>query len=106
MGAQRPKSVDVGGLEDERGPFEILLDKMQYAINDAIHSGKTNDPILAILLEMTIPALRDKRPLFPSLVDEPVLYRHFCRFAKETLDEITNIEAEMGKAIDGLFGGA
>jgi len=59
---------------------------MEEAISDVVHGGDTKDLMLVTLLDLTIASIRDERPVFPSIMDEPVLYRYFRRFTKKALD--------------------
>jgi len=59
---------------------------MESAITDAVISGSTNDPVLGILVDLTLSAKMEGRPLFQNLVQEPILYRHFKRMVMSALD--------------------
>jgi hypothetical protein len=59
---------------------------MESAVSDVILGGPTSDPMLVALLDLTIASIRDERPVFPSLIDEPILFRHFRRFVRKALD--------------------
>ena len=88
MGAVGPKRLD-GGVD----PHQELLDKMEGAVKDAILSGGTEDYFLAVLIDLTVASIRENRPLFPNLMDEPILYRAFRRFVQEGLDALERAKA-------------
>jgi hypothetical protein len=85
VGAGGPKRVDgdeTGGIS----PFEALLNHRESAVSDVVLGGPTSDPMLVALLELTITSIRDERPVYPNLIDEPILFRHFRRFVRKALD--------------------
>jgi len=59
---------------------------MENAISDVILSGSTSDPVLRILIDLTLAAKFEEKPLFPNLTQEPILYRHFRRMVTSALD--------------------
>jgi hypothetical protein len=89
VGAGQPKRLDG---EDGLTPFEALLAEMDDAVGDAVISGATHDPVLAALIDITIASIREDRPLYPDLLDEPILYRHFRGFVKKALGGLEKIE--------------
>ena len=97
MGASGPKSMD-GGREEGISPHQSLLDQMEEKITDAILSGSTDDFFLGLILEITIPLVRQKRPLFQNPLDEPVLYKHFIQVLGEALDDLVKVETGMDEA--------
>ena len=76
-----------------------LLDRMEEKISDAILSGATDDLFLGTLLEIVIPAIRQKRPLFQNPLDEPVLYQHFAQVTEEALADLMKVETGMDNAL-------
>ncbi len=90
-----------GGREEGISPYRLLLDQMEEVITDAILSGSTDDFFLGLILEITIPLVRQKRPLFQNPLDEPVLYKHFVQVLGEALDDLVKVETGMeeGKKI-------
>ena len=75
MGRAAPKSAEIiGGLED--------------VVKDAILTDNFDDPVLTRLIEITLASITEKRPLFPSILDEPEFYRsHFRRWVEEGMQE-------------------
>ena len=72
--------------------------QMEEKITDAILSGATDDLFLGLLLEIVIPLVRQKRPLFQNPLDEPVLYQHFIQVTEEALDDLMKVETGMEEA--------
>ena len=68
--------------------------ELEEAIKDAVIT-RPEDPILAILLEVTMASVQDGRPLFPNPLEEPLFYRkYFRRWVLEGLKE----SADLAKA--------
>lgn len=64
---------------------------MEEQVKEAL-SGESRDFHLGALLEITVLSIREGRPLFPSILDEPVFYRrHFKRWVEEYIEEETAI---------------
>jgi len=60
---------------------------MQVEIKDAILEGGSDDKVLESLILLTMTEISSKRPLFPSPMDEPVLYAHYFRkWVKEGME--------------------
>ena len=76
-----------------------LLNRMEEKISDAILSGSTDDLFLGTLLEIVIPAIRQKRPLFQNPLDEPVLYQHFFQATEDALADLMKVETGMDNAL-------
>ncbi len=76
-----------------------MLDEMEEQVKIAARDG-SDDLTLNLLVETTIASILEKRPLFPSIAEEPLFYRrYFYRWVKEALDD----EAALRKAQqDGL----
>jgi len=71
---------------------------MAEAINDAIISGNTDDPILDTLLELVVFSVANNRPLFLDPIEEPIFYRrYFYVWVQEALEDA----AKINKAIHG-----
>jgi hypothetical protein len=68
---------------------------MESAVSDVILGGPTSDLMLVALLDLAIASIRDERPVFPSLIDEPILFRHFRRFVRKALDAQEKIHSFM-----------
>jgi hypothetical protein len=75
--------------------LQALLDRMEEKISDAILSGSTDDLFLGLLLEIVIPAIRQKRLLFQNPLEEPVLYKHLIRVTEEALADLVKVETGM-----------
>ena len=66
---------------------------MEEAVHDAILTGTTTDPALAILIEVTITSISEQRPIFFEPLNEPLMYRrYFKRWVADSLDELAKIE--------------
>lgn len=61
---------------------------MEDAVTDAILTGSTCDPALLALLELEIRARETRRPIFPDLLREPLLYRHFSGMVAAALEAL------------------
>lgn len=70
---------------------------MEDTVEEAILAGTTNDPVLMTLVELTIVSIRESRPLFSNLMDEPILYRHFRQAVERGLANLKKIEAMTGE---------
>ena len=95
----------MGELEEEIPPFEGLVARMGYAIEDAIHAGMSNDPVLVAILDIMIAQINENRPAFPNPLDEPVLYRRLVSKTKEALASSERFETEMNKMFNFAGGG-
>ncbi len=71
--------------DEELDPWRELIDAMADQVSETMLVGKSADPVLAILLDVTIASIKDERPLFPDLLHEPVLYRQFRRIVEAVL---------------------
>lgn len=78
---------------------------MGYAIEDAIHAGMSNDPVLVAILDVIIAQIHDGRPAFPNPLDEPVLYRRLVSKTKEALASSERFEEGMNKMFSFAGGG-
>jgi hypothetical protein len=78
---------------------------MVEEVNDAILTESTDDPVLALLLELAAIEIQEERPLFPNPLEEPLLYRQFKRWVKESLDEAVQLQQAEQKAKSRLRGG-
>lgn len=88
MGTEPPKSEDDPG----KGRIADLLEELEDAVKDAILTT-TDDPILSILLEITLNSLVTHRPLFDNPLEEPIFYRrHFVKWVEEGLQERAKTE--------------
>jgi len=77
---------------------------MEQDIRAAI-GGDSNDLVLNSLVELTVASLRDKRPLFNNILDEPALWRrHFRRMVQDVLDEEDSLQAAQTEAMRVLSG--
>lgn len=65
---------------------------MESVVKDAVIEG-TDDPILAILVDVVSTSIVEDRLLFPNPLDEPVFYhRYFSKWVREGLKEAVAIE--------------
>ena len=78
---------------------------MGYAIEDAIHSGMSRDPVLVSILDLILTQIQDGRHAFPNPLDEPVLYRRLVGKAREALSGYERYEAAANKMFDFAGGG-
>jgi hypothetical protein len=52
------------------------------------YTSGTDDRTLGLLVELTVCSIREKKPLFTSIQDEPVFFRrHFRRWIEEFEEE-------------------
>ena len=72
--------------------------EMEDTVKDAILEQKTGDLYLAKLIEITTLSLREGRPLFPNLMDEPVMYTKFHQWVLEGLAEQSKAEEALKEA--------
>jgi hypothetical protein len=69
-----------------------IYNEMAEAVNDAIITGVSNDPILDILIDVVATSVIEDRHIFPNPLDEPLLYREFRTWVKEGLEDAAQIE--------------
>ena len=75
MGCFAPKSAE-------------LLGELEDTVKDAILTDDYEDAVLTRLIEITLASITEKRPLFPSILDEPEFYRrYFRRWVEEGMQE-------------------
>lgn len=65
---------------------------MASTVEDAMLTGATTDPILAILIDLVLSSDHVGRPLFPNPLDEPILYRHFRQAVADGIESLRKIE--------------
>ena len=53
---------------------------MEAAVSDAFTLKTTDDPVLAILIQIATVSVNENRPVYPNPLHEPVLWRHFRRW--------------------------
>ncbi len=75
---------------------------MEEEVKIAVRDG-SDDPALGLLVEMTLASILEKRPVFPSLAEEPLFYRRYIyRWVKEALDEEAALRNAQQYALDQL----
>ncbi len=68
-------------------PYEELLENFEAEVKAAL-GGDGHDAVLNSIISLTLASIDEERPLFTSILDEPVLWkRHFVRWIKEYLEE-------------------
>jgi hypothetical protein len=61
---------------------------MEEYVKDCLLTNEYSDYVLLRMVELTASSIRSDRPLFPSLLDEPVFYRrHFHHWISEAMEE-------------------
>jgi hypothetical protein len=86
--APQPKS------EEEQARRDEILEELEDSIKDAILTGSTPDPVLSVLLEITINSVTTGRPLFDNPLKEPAFYRRkFYPWVKEGIEEYRKVQA-------------
>lgn len=61
---------------------------MEEHVKDAILTNEFTDLVLLQLVELTIYSIRNDRPLFPNLMQEPTFYRkNFRQWVVEAMEE-------------------
>lgn len=75
----------------------MFIGAMSDAVEEAILTKVTSDPVLAVLIDITLASIQENRPLFPNLMDEPILYRHFKEAVSRGLENLKKIEAMTGE---------
>ena len=67
--------------------------ELEDAVEDAILTEHTDDPVLRLLLEIAIAEIAEARHLFDNIIDEPVFYkRYFIKWVTQSLQ--ASAEAE------------
>lgn len=70
---------------------------MEEAVNDAIHTGQTDDSVMRLLIELITRSLVSKQPVFP-LLDEPVLFRKMQGWVVDANAEVAKVEELQGNS--------
>jgi hypothetical protein len=67
-------------------------------VNDAMITGATEDPVLRLLIDLTVSSIVTGRPLFTNPLQEPMFYaRHFQRWVQEGIEDAAQIEKVIEK---------
>jgi hypothetical protein len=89
--------------------YQDFLKDLEDDIRAAV-GGDSDDLILNHLVELSIASHRERRPLFPHILDEPAFWRrHFHRLVRQVLDEedalreATNAAMKLLTGIEGLI---
>lgn len=79
---------------------------MEGVVKDMILEEDFNDRVLWGMIEITMAEITTKRPLFPTLRDEPVFYRrYFRRWVEEAMQErarLQGLEQSIYEDINGV----
>ena len=68
----------------------------------AVRDG-SDDIALNLLVEMTITSILEKRPVFPTIAEEPLIYRRYIyRWVKEALNEEAAMRTGQQNGLDQL----
>lgn len=84
---------------DRYGRDPVDLAEMGDTVKDAILTNEFHDYPLYRLVDLTITAITEDRPMFPTVFGEPAFYRTFRQWVQEALDEK---EREMKAQSGGL----
>ena len=75
---------------------------MEEEVKIAVREG-SDDIALNLLIEMTIASIREKRPIFATLAEEPLFYRRYIyRWIKEALNEQAALDDAQQAGLDQL----
>jgi hypothetical protein len=98
--------IEAEGFEPKKltGEEPSILEQMEEAVKNCLH-GENSDKVLVLIIEMVIASIQSERPLFPSLLEEPVFYR---RYLRKWVEEELELEQAMLKKqeadIKALYG--
>jgi hypothetical protein len=66
--------------------------------------GDSDDLVLNHLIELTLASIRDERPLFQSIMEEPAFWRrHFRRWMKAWIEEEETLQDVQAQALKDLI---
>jgi hypothetical protein len=71
---------------------------MEEAVSDAFALKTTDDPVLAILIQIATVSVNENRPVFPNPLHEPVLWRYFRRWVADGIAAARKIDAILEEA--------
>ncbi len=92
MGTAAPKRFEISDPE-VWGRERIDLIEMEEHVKDAILTDEFSDLVLLRLVDLTITAIQEERPLFPNLLEEPAFYRkNFRLWVREAMEERKALE--------------
>ena len=67
--------------------------------------GEIADASIGLIVELTVAAIQEDRPLFPNPIDEPIFYRRYIkRWVREELEQNTAIARKQAADIAALNG--
>lgn len=68
---------------------------MEEYVKDAMLVNEFQDLVLLRLVELAVTAIRTERPLFPSIIQEPVFFsKYFQVWIREALEERDKLASE------------
>ena len=86
----------------ERSSLRVTLDEMEEAVKIAVRDG-SDDTSLNLLVETAIASILSKRPVFPNIAEEPLIFRRYiARWVKEALDDEAAMKAAQDEGLDQL----
>ena len=71
---------------------------MEEAVSDAFTLKITDDPVLAILIQIATVSVNENRPVYPNPLHEPVLWRHFRRWVVNGIAAAAKIDKILEEA--------
>ncbi len=75
---------------------------VEEIISDAAMLERTDDTVLKNLIELAVVSLDEERPVFPSPLDEPVLWRKFRTAVHYARSDAKKAKAEIEKALPDM----
>lgn len=77
-----------------------LLDEMEDLVKDAVFLGKSNDPILANIINLAVASINESRPIVEPLLKRPVFFeKYILKWTREGLDEVEKSERHRAEAL-------
>jgi hypothetical protein len=70
------------------------LEEIEEAFKEAILTGGTKDRLINDYLNIITSSMRTGRPLFPNLLDEPVLYTMIYEWVQEAIQAQARITTQ------------
>lgn len=72
---------------------------MEEAVEEAMLTEHSDDPVLPLLIGLAVTSITENRPLFPNPFDEPVFYRrYFRKWVEDGLEEVSKIHKALEEA--------
>lgn len=105
MGATETRRFTSGYEPNERGVVlsrEDLLAELEDYVKDCIRVGSA-DPVLAIIIDLTLEAERQKRPLFSDALKEPYFFgKYVKRWILEGIEESAAINVKQKELLASM----